>query len=359
MIRTVENLTMSSVRLPPNADDVYRTMRRQPDDVRRLLADGWKQTRQAVDLLDGAERVILTGVGSSFNAAQAGGWMLREIGLDARAVPAGDIWLYPRNNPFRPTDAVIVLSHFGLRSAVLETLNLARAAGATVLSIGSLTVDHPGSRLTLRTVERETSMISTASHLAAMTVLAQISLMLGERTRRSAVTGWREALDYLPDRIDGMLERDSEIAPIARIAAERHVYTVATGPNESIATEFMMKARQAGNASVDAFPFEQLIHGPIVAADTGDLGVVVRLPGPSADRAAEFARVMDRIGMRLWVVGESALDVNPVAIFDVPNVPEMLSPLVTLIPMQMLAYQVALIRQMNPETFNRLLPLLP
>jgi glucosamine--fructose-6-phosphate aminotransferase (isomerizing) len=359
VIKTAETLTMTAVRLPPNADEVLRTMRRQPDDVRRLLADGWKQTRQAVDLLDGAERVILTGVGSSYNAALVGAWMFREIGLDARAVAASDIWLYPQNNRFRPTDAVIVLSHFGLRSAALETLNLARAAGATVLSVGSLTVDHPGSRLILRTVERETSMISTASHLAAMMVLSQIALVLGERMRRSAVAGWRETIDALPNMLEQMLKRDEEVIPVARIAADRHVYAVAAGPNESTATEFMMKARQAGNASVDAFPFEQLIHGPIVAADTGDLGVVIRLPGPSADRSAEFARVMDRIGMRLWVVGQSASDVHPVAVFDVPDVPEMLSPLITLIPMQMLAYQVALIRQMNPDTFDRLLPLLP
>lgn len=327
--------------------------------MRRLLIDGSKQTRQAVDLLDGAERIILTGVGSSFNAAIAGSWMLREVGFDARAVPVDDFWLYSDNSHFRPTDAVIVISHFGMRQAVLETLNRARQAGATVLSIGSLTVEHPGSRLTLRTVECETSMIATASHLAAMMVLAQIALMLGERMRPTAVSGWRPALESLPDVIASLLHREREITPIARIAAERHVYAVAAGPNESIVAEFMIKARQTGHASVDAFPLELMIHGPIVAADTGDLGIVIRVSGAAAERTAEFARVMERIGMQLWVLGLPLPGAGPHTTFELPEFPEMLSPLITMIPVQMLAHQIALIRQLDPESFSRVLPLLP
>lgn len=349
----------SMVRLPPNAKEVLRTMRRQPDDMRRLLADGWKQVKQAVDLLDGAERIILTGVGSSFNAAMVGSWMLREIGFDARTVPVGDFWLYPGNNRFRSTDAVIVISHFGMRSAVLETLNQARAAGATVMSIGSLSVEHPGSRLTLRTVERETSMIATASHLAAMMVLAQITLLLGERMAPGRIANWRDALSQLPETLAALLDRDAEIMPIARLAAVKHVYAVAAGPNEATIAELMMKARQAGNASVDAYPLETMLHGPIVAADTGDLGIVFRLPGPSAQRTAEFAQAMDRIGMQVWMVGDAVPGAQPLSTFTLPGLPEMLSPLMTLVPVQLLAYQIALIRQTSPESFDRLLPLLP
>lgn len=359
VIRNPGTSGASTVRLPPNAREVLRTMRRQPDDTRRLLADGWKQTKQAVDLLDGAERIILTGVGSSFNAAVVGSWMLREIGFDARAVPVGDFWLYPGNNRFRSTDAVIVISHFGMQSAVLETLNQARAAGATVISIGSLSVEHPGSRLTLRTVERETSMIATASHLAAMMVLAQVALLLGERMAPSTVQDWRAALGSLPDTLGALLDREAEIVPIARIAAVTHVYAVAAGPNEATIAELMMKARQAGNASVDAYPLETMLHGPIVEAETGDLGIVFRLPGPSAQRTAEFAQAMDRIGMKLWVVGDAAPGMQPVAVFELPAFPEMLSPMITLIPVQLLAYQIALIRQTSPDSFDRLLPLLP
>jgi glucosamine--fructose-6-phosphate aminotransferase (isomerizing) len=350
---------MSVVSIPPNATEVLRTMRGQPDDVRRLLADGWRQARQACDLLDGAERLILTGVGSSYYAAKYGAWLFRAIGVDARAVLAGDVWLYPQNHQFRPTDAVIVLSHFGLRSAVKETLNLARAAGATVLSIGSLTVEHPGSRLILRTVERETSVVSTASHLAAMTVLTQVALLLGERTRPSTVSEWRPTLEALPGTLESLLARNAEIVPIAQVAAKRRVYAIAAGPNEPTAHEFMAKAQQAGHEAVSAVALEQLIHGPILAAGNKDVGILIRMPGASLERSAEYARVMDQIGMRLWIVGEPVPGVHSADVFAMPAVPEILSPLLTLIPIQLLAYHIALIRHLDPGAFGRLETLVP
>jgi glucosamine--fructose-6-phosphate aminotransferase (isomerizing) len=351
--------TTKTVSIPPNATEVLRTMRGQPDDIRRLLADGWKQARQAVDLLDGAERLILTGIGSSYYAAMFGAWLFRAIGVDARAVSAGDIWLYPQNHQFRPTDAVIVLSHYGLRSAAKETLNLARAAGSTVLSIGSLTVEHPGSRLILRTVERETSVVSTAAQLAAMTVLTQVALLLGERGRPASVAGWRSTLEELPGNVESLLARDAEIVPIARMVANRRIYAIAAGPNEPTVLEFMTKAQQAGHEAVDAVALEQLIHGPILAAGNNDVGILIRMPGASLERSGEYAKVMDRIGMRLWVIGEGVPGVHPVGLFEMPAIPEILSPLLTLIPVQLLAYHIALIRHIDPDAFSRLETLVP
>lgn len=350
---------LTAVRLPPSAEEVLRTMHRQPADLHRLLSDGWKQARQAADLLDGAERLILTGVGSSYNAANMGAWLFRALGFDARAIPAGDIWLYPQNHPFRPTDAVIVLSHFGLRSAARETLNLARAAGSTVLSIGSLTVEHPGSRLILRTVERETSIVSTASHLAALFVMAQVALIYGERTRPAAVAGWRDALERLPADVAAMLTRTAEVTPVAHRAADRHILATAAGPNESTVDEFKAKAQQAGHPRADAVGIEQLIHGALLSAGRDDVGIVVRVPGSSAARTAEFSRAMRAIGMDVWVIGDEPAALGSLGAFALPDMPELLTPLAALIPLQLLAYQIAMRRQFDPHTFDRLVLLLP
>ena len=71
----------------PTTDSfMYQTMHRQPDDVRRLVTDGWDDAREAADIIRRAERIWVTGIGTSFHAALVGGWLLRATGRDARAV---------------------------------------------------------------------------------------------------------------------------------------------------------------------------------------------------------------------------------------------------------------------------------
>src|ERR1700680_4788338 len=108
---------------------------------------------------------------------------------------------------------------------------LARAIGinATRISVGSLIAVHEGSQQVLRTVERERSAAFTSSHLAAMTVLAQIATVLGERRTTPATIGFRAALQQLPDQVTDVLARADDVAPIAREAAARRIYAVGAG----------------------------------------------------------------------------------------------------------------------------------
>ena len=72
------------------------------------------------------------------------------------------------------------MAHTGVKTYSAVSIQRAHDAGARVLSVGSLSAEHPGSELILRTVEREQSAAYTASHLAAMTVMAQVATLLGE-----------------------------------------------------------------------------------------------------------------------------------------------------------------------------------
>src|SRR5687768_8675638 len=75
-----------SMPAPTTDSFMYQTMHRQPEDLRRLLSDGWNQAADAADLVKGAGRVFVTGIGTSYHASLVGAWLLREAGLDARAV---------------------------------------------------------------------------------------------------------------------------------------------------------------------------------------------------------------------------------------------------------------------------------
>src|SRR5215472_8278903 len=194
---------------PPTTDSaMYQTMHRQPADLRRLQESGWDQAEAAARLLAPSPRLFLVGIGTSYHAALVGEWLFRAVGRDARAVMSFDFAAYPDLYPLRPDDAVIVMAHSGTRTYTMQALERARACGAAAISVGSLTAEHPGSQLVLRTVERERSAAFTSSHTAAMFVLAQMVVVLGEQEGLPGVSELRRALAGLPAQIEAVLARE-------------------------------------------------------------------------------------------------------------------------------------------------------
>jgi glucosamine--fructose-6-phosphate aminotransferase (isomerizing) len=324
---------------------MYQTMHRQPDDVRRLLETGWAAAEEAAQRLAAARRVFTVGIGTSYHAALVGAWLLRAAGRDARAVSSFDFSLYPESFPLAADDAVVVMAHSGVKTYSSAALARAAAVGAVRISIGSLTAVHEGSQQVLRTVERERSAAFTASHLAAMTVLAQIAAALGADVRG--------ALEELPDQVAGVLARHDEVVPIAAEAAERRIYAIGGGPNEATAIEAVIKVREAAQGWIDGLAAEQFLHGPLVAINAGDVAVVVHVAGAAQVRVGEIARVLGAVGARMWVLGEPVAELAVASLFALPMVPEVISPLLTVVPVQMLAYEMAVARGINPDLFRR------
>jgi glutamine---fructose-6-phosphate transaminase (isomerizing) len=341
------------VSVPTTDSKLYQTMQRQPADFQRLLAEGWDQAEQAATLLAPARRVFVVGIGTSLHAAMVGAWLLRAAGSDARAVPSFDFALYPDSYPLTAEDAVVVMAHTGVKTYSAVSIQRAHDAGARVLSVGSFSAEHPGSELILRTVEREQSAAYTASHLAAMTVMAQMATLLGEGRGTPGVNSFRAALDRLPEEIAATLAREAEVQPVAEDALRRQIYAIAAGPNEATALELVIKAREAAYVPIDALHAEQFLHGPMVAFNEGDLLVAVAVPGNAYDRVAGICAVADAMGGNLWIVGTPVAATPNAAIFTLPELPEMLSPLLAVVPMQILAYTMAVLRGTHPDTFRR------
>jgi glutamine---fructose-6-phosphate transaminase (isomerizing) len=358
------------VTAPTKDSLMYQTMHRQPNDLRGLLESGWGPAEEAAQRLAGARRVFVVGIGTSYHAALVGAWLLRAAGSDARAISSFDFAVYPEVADLASDDAVMVMAHSGVKTFSSESLARATRAGATRISVGSLSAVHEGSQQVLRTVERERSAAFTASHLAAMTVLAQIATVLGE-IRGAPATGsdaatasparhvrrtgdFRVALEQLPEQVADILAREDDVAPIAREAAARRVYAVGAGPNQATATEAVIKVREAAQGWIDGLPIEQFLHGPIVSVNADDVAVVVNVPGRAAERVGQITRVLDAIGAHVWLIGQGVegLTRQP-TVFPLPEIPEILSPLLTVVPVQLLAYHMAVVKGINPDLFRR------
>ena len=340
---------LGGVTVPTTDSAMYQTMHRQPDDLRRLLDSGWDAAEEAARRLAGAARVYIVGIGTSYHAALVGAWLMRAVGVDARAVTSFDFSVYPEFFALRRDDAVVVMAHSGVKTYSTRSLDRAAAVGATRISIGSLTAVHEGSQQVLRTVERERSAAFTASHVAAMTILAQIAIRVGH------ASGLESALAELPDRVAEVLAREDEIRPVAVEAARRRVYAIGAGPNEATALEAVIKVREAAQGWIDALAAEQFLHGPLIAVNLDDVVVIVNASGAAAsERLAEIARVLDGVGARLWLIGVpiDGLQTRP-RVFELPELPEVLSPLLAVVPVQLFAYHMAVEKGINPDVFRR------
>ena len=131
------------------------------------------------------------------------------------------------------------------------------------------------------------------------------------------------------------------------------MYAAGAGPNDATAREAVIKVREAAQGWIDGLPIEQFLHGPLVAVNADDLAVVVNVPGVAADRVAQITRVLDAIGARVWLIGAPVDGLEHATLFALPTLPELLSPLLTVVPVQMLAYEMAVARGINPDLFRR------
>jgi glucosamine--fructose-6-phosphate aminotransferase (isomerizing) len=334
---------------------MYETMHRQPDDVRHLLASGWTAAEDAAARLSDAPRVFIVGIGTSYHAAQVGEALLRAAGSEAYAVGSFDFVTYPL--ALRPSDAVIVMAHRGTKTYSARAVEIAQAADVACIGISgqdSKFADD-GADLVLRTSPQERSAAYTTSHLCAMTVLAQVATALAERRGLALAAELRDALAALPEQIEAVLARESEVRQVADtiVAAGRRVYCVGAGPNAATATEASLKARETAYVTIDGMGIEQFLHGPMVTVNEHDQLIAIAADGPAMPRLTEICAALRIIGSPMWVVGRPVPSAVFAGHFELPSLPEPLSPLLSVIPIQLLAYYFALARGTNPDTFRR------
>jgi glutamine---fructose-6-phosphate transaminase (isomerizing) len=269
------------------------TMARQPAELRRLLAESDTAARAAEPLA--GRRVLLAGTGTSWHAANHGAWLLRAAGIEAWAIQPMDAAV----GGVRPQreDALILLSHTGIKRYSAELRDTAHAAEVPTLAIGG--IDQPG--VDLPTVERERSSGYTASHLGALLRLAQLATALG------ADLG---PLDGVPDAVADELARPSRgIAPPARL-----LEYCGAGPNAWTAEEGALKLRETARIATEGLMVEQLLHGPAVALDARDALVCLDGGGPGAERLDAVASVVEAAGATVYRIVTRELG-EPLSIF--------------------------------------------
>jgi glutamine---fructose-6-phosphate transaminase (isomerizing) len=292
--------------------------------------------------------VILTGVGTSWHAALVGELLFARAGRLGHRVRAFHAFELATSWPesAAPT-GVVAISHGGTQRYSLGALARAQAGGgAGVAIIGKGPAPPTAADWTLRTVDQESSGAHTVSYTTALALLATLAGAIG------GDGALPRQLDGIPDMLALLLGQESWDDLAARYGDRRCHWFVGGGPNTATAYEAALKMNEASHAAAVGFNCEQFLHGAWAALEREDVVWLVAPPGPAYERCLAVARVAREIGAPLVaLVREDDREIAPLATetIAIPEVDGLLSPILTIAPLQLVVYHIAVRRGVNPD----------
>jgi glucosamine--fructose-6-phosphate aminotransferase (isomerizing) len=323
----------------------------QPGALRLVGRGNERALEAAAARLRETDHVLLAGIGTSWHATLVGELMLAHagrLGFRARAIHAFELASY-----WPPADArtgVVVVSHRGSKRYARETLEQAKARGGLSVAVTGQGSDAPAvADVTLHTVAQEASHAHTVSYTSALALLGLLAAEVGGND------AFRHAVDGLADHLALLLGQESWEELARRFAGRRRYWFVGGGPNTATALEGALKMSETSYAAAVGFNCEQFLHGAWAAMTAEDLLVLVAPPGPSRERGLDVARVAREVGTPVLAVvgeGDRALAALAAETIEIAEVPELLSPILTVVPLQLLAYHLALEAGANPDAMR-------
>ena len=335
---------------------MHDAIRAQPQAFRDAIRRSEPAARAFATGISPRGRVFLVGTGTSLHAALVGEHLfrLRGAGIVALAVPAFDFALY--GPELRPEDTVAVLSHRGTKQYSLASLQ--RAADArchTALICGEgAPVPAVVPDAVFPTVPQERSSAHTVSYTGSIAVLALLAAAAGHR-----VTGDPSlAPGLLGTEIPRLMEQALLLEPEVMSLARRHghhrrIWVVGAGPDAVTAQEVALKVKESSYLQAEGMAVEAMLHGPLQCAEPEDLFLLIATPGPGVERLRSLVRMVREIGAAcLWVGSAIPPAEGGSESLAVPETPAPFSCLTCLVPLQLLAYHLALVRGTNPDSFR-------
>jgi glucosamine--fructose-6-phosphate aminotransferase (isomerizing) len=340
--------------------EMYRSIRRQPEVLRAILRESAGAAAEAAERLADCARIFVIGTGTSYHAALVGEYLFRQAGADVRTRTAFDFVNYPPD--MRPSDGLVVISHRGSKRYGLEAIQLATRHRCTLVGLTGHGSPMKQPSVVVPTSPQELSSAHTMSYTGSLTALALMAVELG-RKNGADLSGVGGALASIPDSIDRVLGRLGSLGVIAQSVANCGRVTFAgAGPNVATAREGALKVKETSYLVAEGFEVENLLHGGLQALRRGDVAAVLVADGPAVGRTRDLVRALALLGADILLVADERIsgfeaEISAPHQADLirapfPPVPEVLSPLLAVVPLQLLAAMTAHLRGTNADSFR-------
>ena len=305
-----------------------------------------------------ARRIIIIGCGTSWHAGMVGEYLIEELARIPVEVEYASEFRY-RNPVLFKDDIVIAISQSGETADTLAAIKMAKEAGAIVLGICNVV----GSSIPREThagvythAGPEIGVASTKAFTAQVTVLTMIALLIGRKRNVISKTEYIRLIKELynaPAKIDHILKKGEAIKEIAELYknATNFLY-LGRGYCFPVALEGALKLKEISYIHAEGYPAAEMKHGPIALIDQHMPVVVIATKDKSYDKiVSNIQEIKARKGVVIAVVTEGDTVLREMAdhVLEVPESDAILSALLTVIPLQLLSYYIAVMRGCNVD----------
>lgn len=307
---------------------------------------------RAEELLDGIDRIVITACGTSWHSALIGEYALEELARLPVEVEYASEFRY-KNPVLDSRTLVIVISQSGETADTLAALREAKRRGARTMGI----VNVVGSTIARETdfgmylhAGPEIGVASTKAFTSQVIALVQFALLLARRRDLSILEGRKivKALKELPAQVEEVLRLDDEIQRLATayMDAPNFLY-LGRGYQFPVALEGALKLKEVSYIHAEGYPAAEMKHGPIALIDEKMPVVVLAPKDPVYHKVlSNIEEVKARKGQVIAVVtgGNGELDGRVDHTIEIPGTLPFLLPVLATVPLQLLAYHVAVLR---------------
>lgn len=300
-----------------------------------------------------AKRVIITACGTSWHAGLIAMYAIEEFAQIPVEVEYSSEFRY-RKLVINKDDVVIAISQSGETADTLAAIQLAKEKGAFIFSICNVvgaSIPRVSDSGCYTHVGPEIGVASTKAFTAQVTALTMLALCIGREkgtiNEEQYLRIVRE-LGQIPDKIQRVLGQNKRISDFAKTFtyAQNFIY-LGRGYNFPVAMEGALKLKEISYIHAEGYPAAEMKHGPI-ALISQEMPVVVVAPrcGTYEKIVSNIQEIKARKGRVIAVVSEGDEQVRKIAdyVIEVPATEECLTPLLTVIPLQLLAYHIAVIK---------------
>ncbi|MEA3317412.1 MAG: glutamine--fructose-6-phosphate transaminase (isomerizing) [Bacteroidota bacterium] len=305
-----------------------------------------------------AKRIIIIGCGTSWHAGLVGEYLIEELARIPVEVEYASEFRY-RNPIINKDDVILTISQSGETADSLAAIKLAKQAGALVLGICNVV----GSSIPRETdggvythAGPEIGVASTKAFTAQVTVLSMIAMILGRKRNNISQEYYEELIAELhdvPAKIEKILSLNKEFLSISKLYkdATNFLY-LGRGPFFPVALEGALKLKEISYIHAEGYPAAEMKHGPIALIDQNMPVVVIATQDESYEKiVTNIQEVKARKGIVIAVVTEGDTIIKSMAdhVMEVPKANKELAALLTVIPLQILSYHIAVLRNCNVD----------
>ncbi len=305
-----------------------------------------------------ARRIIILGCGTSWHAGLVGEYLFEELARIPVEVEYASEFRY-RNPIIREDDIVIAISQSGETADTLAAVKLAREAGAHIFGVCNVV----GSSISRAThsgcythAGPEIGVASTKAFTAQVTVLTLMALTVAEK--RGTISPQRlhrliAEINSIPDKIEQSLAANKQIEFISEIYKNsRNALYLGRGFTFPVALEGALKLKEISYIHAEGYPAAEMKHGPIALIDEEMPVFVIATQGHSYEKVvSNIEEVKARKGKIIAIVTAGDTQVRKLAdhVVEIPKSDDILAPLLTVVPLQLLSYHVAVMRGCNVD----------